>query len=325
MTPIAASGLVYFSDDQPGISRRRRGRGFSYIAPDGTTIARGAERERLEALAVPPAYEDVWICPLQNGHLQATGRDTRARKQYRYHPEWAELQARTKFDRLAEFGEVLPRIRRRVRRDLQADAGDWLFAIASAVTLIDRTAIRVGSPDYTRQNGSYGALTLRRKHVTLADNRIEMRYTAKGGKKVRRQINDKRLARILDKISDLPGAELLTWVDDEGAVQTLNSTALNAYIADAAGSEGVSAKTFRTWKGTLAAFEVAERGDATIKAMAEAAAAELNNTPTVARNSYIHPAVIEQAGERPLKTKGYERNDLRLSEGRLLKFVQAGS
>lgn len=324
MTPIAASDLVHVSDDQPGITRRRRGRGFTYIAPDGTTIARGAERQRLEALAVPPAYEDVWMCTLANGHLQATGRDTRTRKQYRYHPEWSELQSRTKFDRLIEFGEVLPRIRRRVRRDLDEDVGQRAFALASAVALIDRTSIRVGSHDYTEQNGSYGALTLRRKHISLKENRIEMRYTAKGGKRVRRQINDRRLARILDRISDLRGKELLTWVDDEGETHSLSSTALNHYIADAAGTEGITAKTFRTWKGTLAAFEVAEKGDATIKAMADAAAEELCNTATIARNSYIHPAVIDRAGEDPFRVKGYERNDLRLSEGRLLRFLECG-
>lgn len=324
MTPLAATDLVYMTDEQPGISRRRRGRGFTYIAPDGTTIARGKERARLEALAVPPAYEEVWMCPLPNGHLQATGRDTRARKQYRYHPDWAEARAQTKFDSLAQFGEVLPRIRRRVRRDLGEDAGERSFALASAVALIDRTAIRVGNADYTEQNGSYGALTLRRKHLKLHDGRIEMRYTAKGGKRVRKTLSDRWLAGILDKISDLPGRELLTWVDASGDVHTLSSSALNAYIAEAADVEGVTAKTFRTWKGTLAAFEIAEKGDATIKAMSEAAAEELNNTATIARNSYIHPAVIGRAGEGPLDIKGYDRNGLRVSEGRLLRFLEEG-
>ena len=322
MTPVAATDLVYVSDNQPGISRRRCGRGFSYIAPDGTTIARGAERARLEALAVPPAYEDVWMCPLANGHLQATGRDARARKQYRYHPDWAEAQSQTKFDRLVEFGEVLPRIRRRVRRDLHEDVGERAFALASAVMLIDRTAIRVGNPDYTQENGSYGAITLRRKHIMLDENTIRMRYVAKGGKKVNRQLNDRHLARILEQISDLPGASLLKWMDADGKSQTLSSSSLNAYIAEAAGIDGVTAKTFRTWKGTLAAFEVAMPGNATIKAMAEAAASELSNTATIARKSYIHPAVIDRAGADPLEIEGYARNDLRLSEGRLLKFLE---
>lgn len=318
----APAGLVYVSDDQPGITRQKRGRGFSYVAPDGTTIAQGTERKRLEALAVPPAYEDVWMCALANGHLQATGRDARARKQYRYHPDWASAQAQTKFDGLVEFGEVLPRIRRRVRRDLAEDAGARDYALACAVTLIDRTGIRVGDPNYTRENGSYGALTLKRSQLRLSDNGIEMKYRAKGGKRVRKQMNDKRLARLLHKISDLPGAELLSWVDEDGAAQTLSSSALNSYIADAAGVEGVTAKTFRTWKGTLAAYEVAAEGGATIKSISGAASEVLNNTPTIARNSYIHPAVIDLAGAQAQAKDGYDRADLYLAEGRLLRFLE---
>lgn len=319
---MVPSDLVYVSDDQPGITRQRRGRGFSYIAPDGTTIARGSERDRIEALAVPPAYEDVWICALANGHLQATGRDARRRKQYRYHADWSAAQAETKFAGLVEFGHLLPRIRRRVARDLEAEVGDRTFALASALTLIDRTSIRVGNPDYTRENGSYGAVTLKRKHVKLKNQTIHMAFTAKGGKRVRKQMNDRTLARILDKISDLPGAELLSWVDDAGDAQTLSSTALNAYIGDAAGQDGITAKTFRTWNGTLAAYTVAEKGDATIKAMAEQAAQELNNTPTIARNSYIHPAVIDLAGADPLVTKGTAKSGLFAAEGRLLNFLE---
>ncbi len=318
----APAGLVYVSDDQPGITRQKRGRGFTYIAPDGTTIARGPERKRLEALAVPPAYVDVWMCPLVNGHLQATGRDARRRKQYRYHPAWSSAQAQTKFDSLVEFGEILPRIRRRVRRDLAEDVGERAFALACAVTLIDRTGIRVGDPNYTRENGSYGALTLKGTHLKLSENQIQMKYRAKGGKRVNKRLNDKRLARLLHRISDLPGAEILSWVNEDGTAQTLSSTALNSYIAEAAGSDGVTAKTFRTWKGTLAAFEVAAQGNATIRSIAEAASGVLNNTPTIARNSYIHPAVIDLAGGDPIKTEGYDRADLFLAEGRLLRFLE---
>jgi len=229
------SNLVYVTDDQPGITRQKRGRGYSYIAPDGTTIARGPERQRLEALAVPPAYEDVWMCPLANGHLQATGRDARNRKQYKYHVDWTAAQAETKFAGLVDFGHVLPRIRRRVQRDLKGKAGDQSFALASAVALIDRTSMRVGNPDYARENGSYGALTLRGKHLKLSDNTIHLRFKAKGGKKVRRQMNDRTLARILAKINDLPGAEVLSWLDDDGTPHRLSSAGLNAYLADASG------------------------------------------------------------------------------------------
>lgn len=318
---MTAADLVYYADDQPGIRRHRRGRGFSYVAPDGTTIEQGAERKRLEALAVPPAYEDVWMCPLPNGHLQATGRDVRQRKQYRYHVDWAAAQAETKFAGLSEFGHLLPRLRRRVSRDLKEEAGERDFALASAVALIDRTAIRVGNPDYTRENGSYGALTLTSRHLKLEGNQIRLRYPGKGGKRVRKQMNDKTLARILHKISDLPGGEILTWTDSSGTPQTLNSTALNGYIADAAGSDTVTAKTFRTWAGTLAAFEVAEVGEATIKAMAEAASARLANTPTIARNSYIHPDVIDLAGAAPLELEGLGKSGLLAAENRMLEFL----
>ncbi|UWR25894.1 DNA topoisomerase IB [Sulfitobacter sp. S223] len=314
--------LVYVRDDQPGIRRQRRGRGFSYVAPDGTTIARGAERARLEALAVPPAYEDVWMCALPNGHLQATGRDARARKQYRYHEKWAEAQARTKFDSLTGFAHNLPRLRARVARDLEQEAGERDFALACAVTLIDRTSLRVGHPEYTDQNGSYGALTLRRRHVTLSDDGIALRYVAKGGKKVRRQVKDRTLSRVLHKIGDLPGAEVLTWLDDDGTPHMLSSQALNAYIAEGADEEGITAKTFRTWAGTVAAFEIGEKGSATIKDMAEAAAARLANTPTVARNSYIHPDVVELAGTEALSGFDAGRSGLRAAENRLLAYLE---
>ena len=303
---MGGAGLTYYGDDRPGISRQRRGRGFTYKAPDGTTIARGEERARLEAMAVPPAYEDVWMTPLVNGHLLATGRDTRNRKQYRYHEKWSEAQAETKFASLVDFAHALPRLRRFVARDLDQQAGERSFALASAVTLIDRASLRVGNPDYTRENGSYGTLTLRSKHVKLDGNVIRLRYTAKGGKKVRRQINDRTLAKTLEKINDLPGAELLTWADAQGEVHQLNSAGLNAYIAEASGCDDFTAKTFRTWAGTVAAFD----------------AAQLSNTPTVARNSYIHPAVIDLAGEAPPEIKVGRKTGLFASEARLLTYLE---
>ncbi len=314
--------LIYYGDDQPGISRKRHGRGFTYRAADGTMIDRGAERKRLEAMAVPPAYEDVWMSPLENGHLQATGRDARARKQYRYHEQWSEAQSETKFNSLVDFGHMLPRLRRFVKRDLDQDAGVRAFALASAVTLIDRASLRVGNADYSRENGSYGTITLRNRHVKLDGNKISLRFTSKGGKKVRRQINDRTLAKTLGKINDLPGARLLSWVDDDGDVHELNSAALNTYIAHAAGDAHVTAKTFRTWAGTVAAFEVAEKGDASIKAMAEAAAEQLSNTPTVARNSYIHPRVIDLAGGDPIDLDAGRKTGLFAAEARLLAFLE---
>ncbi len=321
-SPIA-DGLVYYLDDQPGIRRRKRGRGYQYVAPDGTSIDAQEERARLNGLAVPPAYEDVWLSPLHNGHLQATGRDARARKQYRYHEAWAAAQSETKFQQLAEFGSSLPRLRRRVLRDLKTDAGEQVFALAAATALIDRGALRVGNPDYTEQNGSYGALTLRNRHVQFEGNRIKLRYKAKGGTKVRKQLANRTLARALQKAGDLPGAELLSWVDDAGNAHNLTSDRLNSYISDACDLDTVTAKTFRTWAGSVAAFEVAEQGGATIKSMSEAAAERLHNTPTIARGSYIHPKIIDLADEDPLPLDTPGTANLTASEARLLQFLTA--
>ncbi len=319
------SDLVYVTDADPGISRRRRGRGFSYIAPDGTTIARGKERQRIEALAVPPAYEDVWICPKINGHLQATGRDARLRKQYRYHPEWSAAQAATKYDKLQDFAEALPRIRRRVDRDLEDDVGDEAFALAAAVMMIDRAALRVGHEEYTRENGTFGALTLKRRHMRISNDQIELRFTAKGGTRVRKTLNDKKLQKLLHKINDVPGATLLSWVDHDGQAHSLSSQQLNAYLADAAGIDEVTAKTFRTWAGTVAAFECAEQGNATIKEISEAASRRLHNTPTVARNSYIHPAVIDLCGGGVTMPEPVRKSGLFAAEQRLLALLASAA
>ena len=320
---MTAPGLTYYPDTEPGIRRKRRGRGFSYIAPDGSIIQDESERERLVKLAVPPAYRDVWISPLVNGHLQATGRDDRGRKQYRYHEDWTAYQAAQKFSQLIGFGEALPRIRRKLQRDLAADAGEQCFALAAAVTLIDRAALRVGNPTYTEQNGSYGALTLRNRHVRIEGQQVGLNYYAKGGRKVNRKLSDAKLARVLGKINDLPGATLLSWTDEAGKPQTLNSGALNSYLAEAADMEGVTAKTFRTWTGTNAAFAVAEKGDATISAMAEAASEALHNTPTIARNSYIHPDVIDLAGQPAPVFKPDEITGLKVAEQRLLGYLKS--
>jgi DNA topoisomerase-1 len=296
MTHSTVPDLVYVSDSDPGITRRKCGRGFTYIAPDGTTIARGAPRVRIEKLAVPPAYNDVWICPRSDGHLQATGRDARRRKQYRYHADWSAAQATTKFEQLAAFGMALPTLRRRVARDLEeSDPGDIRFALAAAVAVIDRAALRVGHPDYTDQNGSYGALTLRRRHLRIEEDGIALDFTAKGGKKVRKTITDRTLQKLLHKVSDIPGATLLSWVDDDGTAHSVSSHQLSAYLADAAGDDTFTAKTFRTWAGTLAAFNSARNGTVTLKDMAQAAADRLHNTPAIARKSYIHPVVIALA------------------------------
>lgn len=324
---LLPQGLFYYPDDRPGIRRRRNGRGFSYLAPDGTRIERGPERDRLEAMAVPPAYERVWMSPLANGHLLATGYDTRERKQYRYHPDWVAARSETKFACLAAFGRALPAIRLQVRRDLAAEAGDRELALAAAVTLIDRLSLRVGHRDYAQTNGSYGALTLRARHVRLQNGLIRLDFVAKGGKRIRRQLGDRTLLRVLEKARHLSGAELLTWTDAEGAAHSLASGTLNQYIAEAAGpgpdDEHFTAKTFRTWAGTLAAFERACAGPASKESLAEAAAARLYNTPAVARTSYVHPRVMELAGTTPDLPEPIRLPRLGSAEARLLAFLEA--
>ncbi|MFX0546488.1 DNA topoisomerase IB [Roseovarius sp. S1116L3] len=320
--PDLPPSLRYYPDSRPGIRRRRCGRGFSYLNDDGTRIDAAQERSRIQALAVPPAWEDVWISPLQSGHLVATGQDARARKQYRYHPEWTALQAAQKFSALPDFAEALPAIRRRIRRDLAEEPGEEAFAIAAAAAMIDRLSLRVGNPEYTRENGSYGALTLKGRHVRLRDGRLNISYTGKGGKRVRRQLADSRLMKALERIRDLPGAELLTWLDDEGRTRRVTSAGLNDYLADAGGIETLTAKTFRTWAGTVAAFEVALQDERpTIKAMAEAAAERLHNTPAIARNSYIHPDVLDLAKTaRDMPPRSGTR-ELTVTEQRLQAFL----
>ena len=289
--------LIWYGDDQPGIKRHRAGRGFSYVGPDGTRIDRGAERKRIEALAVPPAYDKVWISPRKNGHLLATGYDARARKQYRYHPDFSAFRAATKFDDLAAFGAILPRVRRRVHAALTAEAGDEEFAIAAALRLIDRASLRIGTPDYAVDNNTYGATTLRGRHLKLDGNTVRLDYTAKGGQRVRKRLNDRTLMRALEKMDDLPGGALMQYCDEEGQLRQLGPEQVNRWLRGVADREGLTAKTFRTWNGSVAALDAALNSDGkvSIKAMATAASEVLHNTPTIARNSYIHPAVIDLA------------------------------
>ncbi|MEI4484854.1 DNA topoisomerase IB [Frigidibacter sp. MR17.14] len=292
--------LVYYPDSEPGIRRLRCGRGFRYLAADGTAIDDRAERARIAALAVPPAYDRVWICPRENGHLQATGFDARTRKQYRYHPDWTTLRAARKYDGLARFGAALPRIRRAIARDLRGEAGDEAFAVAAVLRMIDRLSLRVGTPAYAAENGSFGATTLRRRHLKLSGERLSLDYTAKGGKRVRAVIADRTLNRVLSALDDLPGRTLFRWIDDAGRSRPVGSEQVNARLAELVGDEGATAKTFRTWNGSVAALEAAlTDGPVTIRALSEAAAARLHNTPTVARNSYIHPQVLALTDAEP--------------------------
>ncbi len=322
--------LIYYPDSEPGIRRKGRGRGFQYVAPDGTGIDDAAERKRIEAIGVPPAYGDVWICPLANGHLQATGRDDRTRKQYLYHQSWAAAQAARKYEGLAHFGTMLPRLRRRIAEGLKEPKGSEDLALAAILALLDRASLRLGHPDYRDENGTYGATTLRTRHATFGDGQIDLTYAAKGGQTISKVLHGDALQSALEKTADLPGADLIGWTDDQGASRSVRSEQVNGFLRDVCG-EGVSAKTFRTWNGTREAFRVAlaaEAGPLTIKAMTEAAAEQLHNTPTIARSSYIHPDVIalsemtdaERAGRLgALSPDG--RAGLRAGEAELLAFL----
>jgi DNA topoisomerase I len=324
MTP--PDNLIYYPDAQPGIRRKRRGRGFSYLAPDGTRIDCAAERARIASLAVPPAYESVWICPLENGHLQATGLDARGRKQYRYHPHWTAHRAERKYGNLAAFGDALPGIRRRIRRDLSHDAGDVDFAIAAVLAMLDRLSMRIGNADYATENKTYGATTLCSKHLRLSDDGVILDFRAKGGLRVRRAVNDRGLNRALGKLHDLPGATLVSWLDATGKPHAVTSDMVNARLNEI-GQHGFTAKTFRTWAGSEAAMAVAlSEEKLSLRTMAEAAAARLHNTPSIARGSYIHPSVLALAGQplderRALADDLPEREGLRLAERALLRLI----
>ncbi|WP_353473048.1 DNA topoisomerase IB [Salipiger sp. H15] len=318
--------LVYYPDSRPGILRRRCGRGFSYIAPDGTRIDAAEERARIRALAVPPAYEQVWICPRPDGHLQATGRDARDRKQYRYHPDWTAFRAERKYGHLAEFGEALPGLRRSILTQLRArEPGDKGFALAATLALLDRAGLRVGNADYALENGSYGATTLRRTHLKLDGEVLHLRFPAKGGKRVHRQLRDRTLQRALTRLGDLPGKELIAWLDANGTAHALRSDEVNRWLAERTGNPELTAKTFRTWNGSVAALEAAIRAETvSIRGMAEAAAERLANTPAVARSSYIHPKVIALAEEGlpPELARAPDRPGLRRAEAQLLALLE---
>ncbi len=293
---IETVGLTYVSDAEPGILRQRRGLGFCYRLPGGRLLRDPEIRARIQALGLPPAYKDVWICLDPAGHLQATGFDQRGRKQYRYHPEWQTWRSSLKYQDLATFAHTLPRIRRRIAADLDHPVDDAHFLLAGLTALLDATHLRIGNRAYARENRTYGATTLLKRHLRFGTDGISLRFIAKGGKRVQRQLKHPRLQRILEEIADLPGRELFSWLDDEGDVRRIDSGRLNAYLRQISGGV-ISAKTFRTWGGTLAAFKAAQAAllqdqTPTIKTMCEAAAEALHNTPAICRTSYVHPLVL---------------------------------
>jgi DNA topoisomerase I len=295
------AGLRYVTDARPGIQRRRAGKGFTYIGADGRRITDGAKLAWIRGLAIPPAWTDVWICPSQQGHLQATGRDARGRKQYRYHPDWRAARDDAKYERMIAFGQALPRIRRRVDRDLRRHGLPRERVLAAVVRLLEKTPVRVGNEEYARDNSSYGLTTLRDRHAKVGAARIRFRFRGKGGKPHEIELSDARLARIVSRCQDLPGQELFGYLDADGEVRSVGSEDVNEYLREISGQE-FTAKDFRTWAGTvLAAWALRELSDVDSQAPAKRnvvravkrVAEWLGNTPAVSRASYVHPSIIE--------------------------------
>jgi DNA topoisomerase-1 len=303
-----SAGLRYVSMSPlpPGIERRRRGKGFAYRSPDGKALRDPADLARIRALAIPPAWAEVWICPSPLGHIQAVGRDARGRKQYRYHSRWRDVRDETKYGQLVDFGRLLPAIRRRVQADLARAGMPREKVLAVVVDLLDRTMIRVGNEEYARANQSFGLTTLKGRHVKFAGGGFELRFRGKSGKEHRVRVVDRRLARIVKACQDLPGHDLFQYVDEAGEPQNIGSADVNAYLREIAGAD-VSAKVFRTWAGSVRALAAlravkpaADEEDATKTAttrslveVVKEVAALLGNTPAVSRKCYIHPGVID--------------------------------
>jgi DNA topoisomerase-1 len=304
LDPIVAADeaeLVYVSDAQPGIRRWKAGSGFRYVDERGHVVRSSVTLARIKTLAIPPAWTDVWICPLADGHIQASGRDARGRKQYRYHERWREVRDRTKFERTLAFGEALPALRERVDADLALPGLPRQKVLATVVRLLETTLIRVGNREYAQDNGSYGLTTLRDRHVKVDGSTLRFEFTGKGGKKHSVSIRDRRLATVVRDCQEIRGHELFQYLDEGGVRQTVGSADVNQYLREATGQE-FSAKDFRTWAGTvlavLALRELEACGEAETKRSllraVEEVAKSLGNTPAICRRCYIHPEVIDR-------------------------------
>lgn len=295
----ASAGLRYVTDATGGISRRRAGRGFAYADAQGAPVRERATLARIRALAIPPAWERVWICPHVDGHLQATGFDARGRKQYRYHARWREVRDETKYGRMLEFGAALPGIRRRVARDLALPGLPREKVLALIVTLLDRTHMRVGNQEYARENDSFGLTTLRERQARVQGATLRFEFRGKSGVQHKIALNDRRLAAVVRRVQDLPGQELFRYVDELGESRPVNSSDVNSYLKGIAG-EGFTSKDFRTWAGTLHCAQILRRCEPapsrhaarkTILDAIESVAKRLGNTRAVCRKCYVHPAV----------------------------------
>jgi DNA topoisomerase I len=342
MEAAEEAGLRYVSDEQPGFSRRRKGEEFEYLDTKGKRIRDEQRLLRIKRLAIPPAWTDVWICPSPNGHIQAIGRDARRRKQYRYHERWREIRDENKYDRLINFGRALPKIRRRVQKDLALRSLPREKVLATIVELLERSFIRVGNEEYARENKSFGLTTMQDRHVDVKGSKLRFRFRGKSGRQHEVDVTDRRIAKIVLKLQDLPGQDLFQYVDDEGEVRDITSQDVNGYLREITG-EDFSAKDFRTWAGTvLAAMALSVAGEsetkkqvkANIKDAIHAVAEVLGNTPAICRKCYVHPAVLEAYlkgncinGFKPKTREEFETKgiDLVSAQAAVLKFLQDSS
>lgn len=289
----SSSALVFVDDDLPGITRRKSGHGWAYFDAKGERITNRDEIDRLNAIALPPAYVEAWFCPAPNGHILATGVDARGRKQYRYHPQFRAAREGEKFDGCLAFGKLLPLVRRRVESDLAARGMGKDKAIASVVRLLDLGALRIGNESYARANKSFGATTLRNRHAAVSGQKVLLKYRGKHGKVHQVTFTDRRLATTVRRMQDLPGQHLFQWLDDDGTPHEVNSTCVNQWLTETMG-EPFTAKNFRTWHASVMGFRLLAEAEEklSLKAMLDEVAAHLGNTPAVTRRSYVHPAVI---------------------------------
>jgi DNA topoisomerase-1 len=296
-----AAGLRYVTDTQPGMRRQRAGRHSRYIGPDGEPIRDPDTLRRIKALAIPPAWTDVWVCPRPNGHVQATGRDAKGRKQYRYHPRWAAVRDETKYGRLIAFGQALPYIRQRAETDLARPGLPREKVLGAVVRLLETTLIRVGNEEYARQNHSFGLTTLRDRHVAVDGATLRFHFRGKAGKEHVVDLHHRRLARVVQRCRDIPGHELFQYVDDAGARHSIGSADVNAYLREISGQD-FTAKDFRTWAGTVlaawalnefAAFDSETQAKRNVVQAIERVAERLGNTPAICRRCYVHPAVLD--------------------------------
>jgi DNA topoisomerase-1 len=296
-----APKLVHVDDSLPGITRKKAGRRWAYFDTAGERITERDEIDRLNKIALPPAYTNAWFCPDPNGHILAIGFDDKGRKQYRYHPDYRARQEAEKFDLTAEFGQLLPKLRKRVEKDLSGRSLSRERAIASVVRLLDEGVVRVGNESYAKANKSFGATTLRMRHVSLSGKTVKLRFKAKSGKIAEVSVTDRRLAHFVRKMEDLPGQNLFQYVDDDDEVHAVGSGEVNDYLCETMG-EHFTAKNFRTWHASAIAFGLLAHAERplTIKALMEDVSAKLGNTPTIARKSYVHPAVVALV-ERQIK------------------------